>query len=50
MNKGLSESLNLAFPDITVLDKPKVESIKIQNSQWLAGFATAATRVKDVFL
>jgi len=40
INKGLSESLKLAFPNITVLDKPQRENIKIENSQWLAGFAS----------
>jgi len=33
INKGLSESLKLAFPNITVLDKPQRENIKIENSQ-----------------
>jgi hypothetical protein len=33
MNKGLSDNLNLAFPNITILNKPIVENIKIQNPQ-----------------
>jgi len=40
INLGLSDSLKEAFPNITVLDKPEARDVRIQNPQWLAGFAS----------
>jgi hypothetical protein len=49
INKGLSDKLKEAFPNITALDRSsrllkeearEVGDIKIKNPQWLAGFAT----------
>ncbi|OAX31509.1 homing endonuclease [Rhizopogon vinicolor AM-OR11-026] len=40
MNKGLSDSLKLAFPNVAVIKKSKVIDSKIPDPQWLAGFAT----------
>ena len=41
INKGLSDKLKIAFPNITVLDKSVAIDNKIPDPQWLAGFATA---------
>ena len=44
MNKGLSETLKDAFPNITPVERPGVlvgVPIKIQDPNWLAGFTTA---------
>ena len=40
MNKGLSEQLKEAFPDITFALRPVKENISIYNPQWLAGFTS----------
>ena len=41
INLGLSNKLKTAFPDIPSIDKPLVQNQTIDNSQWLAGFASA---------
>lgn len=41
MNKGLSETLYTNFPGIIPDVRPLVESIKIPDSNWLAGFTEA---------
>lgn len=38
MNKGLSETLYTNFPGIIPAVRPLVETIKIPDSNWLAGF------------
>lgn len=40
INWGLSEELKKAFHDIKAIDRPKIESEKVNNPYWLAGFAT----------
>jgi hypothetical protein len=40
LNKGLSNTLNLAFPNIPVIDKLTRIDIKIPSPQWLVGFAS----------
>ena len=40
MNRGLSEVLKTAFPDITPVERPLVELTKILNPNWLAGFVS----------
>lgn len=40
INKGLSNSLKLAFPNLTATEKLTVIDIKIRSPQWLAGFVT----------
>jgi hypothetical protein len=39
INKGLSDSLKLAFPNVAVIEKSMVIDSKIPDPQWLAGFA-----------
>lgn len=41
MNKGLSDELKTAFPDVTSITRPLLENKKILNSNWLAGFISA---------
>ena len=38
MNLGLSEKLDLAFPDVVPVERPLVELPKIINPEWIAGF------------
>jgi hypothetical protein len=38
MNLGLSDKLSQHFPDISLIDRPIVESQKIQDPNWLSGF------------
>ena len=40
INKGLSDSLKLAFPNVAVIEKSEVIDPNIPDPQWLAGFAT----------
>jgi len=40
LNLGLSDKLVSAFPDITPVQRPTVESIMIQDPNWLAGFVS----------
>ena len=40
MNKGISESLKKAFPDVTPYPRPLVENLLINNPYWIAGFTT----------
>ena len=40
INKGLSDSLKLAFPKVTQTEKLMVKDNKIPDPQWLAGFST----------
>ena len=40
INKGLSDSLKLAFPSVIASEKYTEVESKIPNPQWLAGFAT----------
>jgi hypothetical protein len=37
-NKGVSDSLNLAFPNIEPILRPKIKDRKIKSLHWLAGF------------
>lgn len=39
MNLDLSESLKVAFPDITPALRSRVDNISISHGEWLAGFA-----------
>jgi hypothetical protein len=41
LNLGLSEELKTAFPDIIPTVRPLVQCQKIQDANWLAGFASA---------
>lgn len=41
MNKGLSDTLSTNFPGIIPAVRPLVESMKIPDSNWLAGFTEA---------
>ena len=41
MNRGLSEKLKLAFPDVVAVERPLVENAKIPDPNWLAGFTSA---------
>ena len=41
MNRGLSEKLKLAFPDVVRVERPLVENAKIPDPNWLAGFTSA---------
>ena len=41
MNRGLSEMLKVAFPDIVPVERPKIDSPLTRNPNWLAGFASA---------
>ena len=40
MNRGLSEELKLAFPDVVPVVRPLVENPKIIDPNWLAGFTS----------
>jgi len=40
LNWGLSEKLKTAFPDVVLVARPIIKDQKIQNPNWLAGFAT----------
>jgi len=40
LNKGLSNTLSLAFPNIAAIEKLSVIDIRISSPQWLAGFTT----------
>ena len=40
MNKGLSDELKAAFPDILPIERPKVENLLISDPHWLAGFTS----------
>ena len=40
LNKGLSEELKQAFPDITALPRPIHQPTKIFNSYWISGFTS----------
>ncbi|RYE15663.1 MAG: hypothetical protein EOP34_02320 [Rickettsiales bacterium] len=40
-NKGVSDSLNLAFPNIEPILRPKIKDRKIKSLDWLAGFTDA---------
>ena len=40
MNLGLSEKLELAFPDLVPVGRPQVENSKIIDPQWLARFTS----------
>ena len=41
MNRGLSEKLKSAFPGVVPVVRPLVENQKIEDTHWLAGFASA---------
>lgn len=41
MNLGLPEELKTAYPDVIPFVRPKVQGQKIQDANWLAGFASA---------
>ena len=41
MNWGLSDKLKVAFPDVVPLERPKVETPKTIDPNWLAGFVAA---------
>lgn len=41
MNRGLSDDLNLAFPNWVLGLRPEVSSVKISDPWWLAGFTDA---------
>ena len=38
LNKGLSDKLNLSFPDVKFTTRPLFPVSKIQNSNWVSGF------------
>ena len=38
INLGLSEKLKVAFPDVVPVERPKIETPKTVDPQWLAGF------------
>jgi hypothetical protein len=40
-NKGISESLNIAFPNIEPVLRPDIKDRKIKSLHWLAGFTDA---------
>ena len=40
-NKGMSESLNIAFPNIEPILRPVIKDRKIKSLHWLAGFTDA---------
>ena len=40
MNLGLSEKLKVAFPDVVPVERPKIETPKTVDPQWLAGFTS----------
>ena len=39
LNKGLSDELKLSFPDVKFTTRPLFPVSKIQNSNWVSGFA-----------
>jgi len=41
MNKGLSQILIEAIPNIMPVDRPKIETTEIPDPNWIAGFSTA---------
>lgn len=41
MNKGLTEVLKTAFPNIEPIPRPEIESLEIKDPHWLVGFAEA---------
>ena len=41
INKGLSDELKTAFPDIIPVPRPQVEDPEIKDPHWLAGFTSA---------
>ena len=41
MNLGLSEKLQLAFPDVVAVERPLVIDKKISDPNWVAGFTSA---------
>lgn len=41
MNRGLSDKLKAAFPNVVPVDRPLVKIKKIDDPQWLAGFVSA---------
>ena len=41
INWGLSEKLQLAFPDVVPVERPNVELPKTIHPEWLAGFTSA---------
>ena len=40
LNLGLSEVLKITFPNISLVLRPKVESVAIPHGEWLAGFTS----------
>ena len=40
MNLGVSEKLSVAFPDVIPVERPKVETPKTIDPNWLAGFTS----------
>lgn len=46
MNKGLSEKLNLEFPDVNPITRPVIELPEIIDYNWIAGLQM----LKDVFM
>ena len=40
MNKGLTDELKAAFPGITPINKPNIETNLIHDPQWLVGFTS----------
>lgn len=40
MNRGWPEELKKAFPDVQAVERPLIESQKVNNPYWLAGFAS----------
>ena len=40
MNNGLTDTLRTAFPGITPVQRPNVQNQKINDPEWLAGFAS----------
>lgn len=41
MNLGLSDKLQVAFPDVVPVERPRVELPKTIDPNWLAGFTSA---------
>ena len=41
MNRGLSDKLKAAFPNVVPVDRPLVKIKKIDDPHWLAGFVSA---------
>jgi len=40
MNRGLSQILIEAIPNIMPVDRPKIETTEIPDPNWIAGFST----------